>query len=154
LQGLYCSYCPFLSNISFIGSLRKLYCSHCHLLTSIPQINSLRQLDCSFSYRLTHHIPQINDLQKLDSRLCRSVTGSNITNINNLRTDGCVWLSNDPQFDESVKKLIKLQRWFKSMHLSRRLEKLIPLIVPIYYHPDAKGGYFDKQQILQYFEQL
>jgi hypothetical protein len=70
------------------------------------------------------------------------------------RTRGCVWLNNDPGFGESVKKLIKLQLWFKNMYLSKRLKKLIPQLIPLYYHPDAKGGYFEKKAMLEFFDSI
>jgi len=75
-------------------------------------------------------------------------------NITWLGIDGCVWLNRDPDFDKSIKKLIRLQQWFRSMLMSRRLKRLIAQIMPIYYHPDAKGGYFDKLKIQEYFGQL
>jgi hypothetical protein len=33
-----------------------------------------------------------------------------------------------------------------------KLKRLIPKLVPIYYHPIAKGGYYDKKNMLQFLE--
>jgi hypothetical protein len=66
---------------------------------------------------------------------------------------GCVWLSIEPNFKRSLEKLIYLQRWVKKRRLRIKLKNLIPRIIPIYYHPDAKGGYFDKKNMLQFFEE-
>jgi hypothetical protein len=142
-----------LTKIPQINGLQTLYCSSCPLLTNIPQINGLQNLSCSFCPLLTN-IPLINGLQTLYCYDCRSLTELNVTNLIFQQTNGCIWLEDDPDFNQSIKKLIILQKWFKKMYLSNRLKKLIPQLIPLYYHPDAKGGYFDKLKILQCFQEF
>jgi hypothetical protein len=45
---------------------------------------------------------------------------------------------------------MKLQIVCKKKLLGRRLEKLIPELMPIYYHPLAKGGYMHKKEMLKF----
>jgi hypothetical protein len=154
LQYLYCSNCPLLTNIPMIEGLQYLYCSNCPLITNIPMIKGLQNLNCSNCPLLTN-IPMIKGLRQLNCSNSRSLTELNINDTNTcVYRDGCVWLKNDPDFNKSMIKLIKLQQWFKSMYLSKRLNRLIPQLIPLYYHPDAKGGYFDKLKILNYFQEL
>jgi hypothetical protein len=115
--------------------LQLLYCSNCPLLTNIPHIDGLQELAC---YN------------------CRSLTklNINVANLDYSDTYGCIWLDNDPNYDQSIKKLILLQKWWKKIYLSNRLKKLIKQLIPLYYHPDAKGGYFDKLKIFQCFQEI
>jgi hypothetical protein len=151
LQKLFCYNCPLLRNVPHINTLDTLFCSDCPLLDNIPLINGLKTLDCSKCPKLTN-VP--DGLQKLWCNGCRLLTRLDLKNNTWLGAYGCVWLKRDPNFNESIKKLVILQRWFRSMSLSLRLKRLIPQIIPLYYHPDAKGGYFDKLSIMRYFEQL
>jgi hypothetical protein len=151
LHILDCDQCPLLADIPHINSLQILDCSNCPLLTNIPLINDLRTLDCSGCPLLTT-IPNTNNLSTLDCSYCRSFTELFDTSIRYVEKTGCVWLSSDPNFEQSMKKLIFLQQWFRRMGLSLRLKKLIPLIVPLYYHPAARGGYLDKLEILKCFQ--
>jgi len=63
---------------------------------------------------------------------------------------GCKWIESNEEYDDAIKKLLILQRWFKNLLQSRRLKKLIQQLVPLYYHPDAKGGYLDKLDIMKF----
>jgi hypothetical protein len=156
LQELYCSNCPLLTNIPHIDELQELNCSYCPLLTDIPLIYGLKRLDCS-NCPLIVNIPQIDSLQSLFCFDCRLLTSLNvnIANLNYLLAYGCIWLRyKNPHFNESINKLIILQKWFKKLYMSRKLKRIIPQIIPLYYHPDAKGGYFDKLKILQCFQEF
>jgi hypothetical protein len=74
--------------------------------------------------------------------------GWNITDIKTLDCSGCPWISKGKQgFEERIQKLIVLQRWYRRMMLYRNYLIRIDEIVPIYYHPDCKGGYFAKRRI-------
>ena len=46
-----------------------------------------------------------------------------------------------------VMPAIVVQKWFRRILLSRCMMKLIPKLIPIYYEPTAKGGYFAKKDI-------
>ena len=82
-------------------------------------LDKLQRLDCSHCPLLTT-IPEIQGLQSLDCT-------------------GCKWIKKNPGFNQSIIKLKLLQSWFKKLLLSKRLKRLIPKLIPIYYHPEAKG---------------
>ena len=60
----------------------------------------------------------------------------------------------NPKFDDHIKKLIIVQRFFKKILLSKPIRRLLPLLVPLYYHPDAKGGYFHKKCMMKFIENI
>src|SRR5204863_507877 len=154
LQTLYCSSCPLLTTIPQIEGLQTLYCPNCPLLTTIPQIEGLQTLDC-FDCPLLTKIPQIEGLQTLDCSNCLLLTTiPQIEGLQTLHCNGCKWLKTDPGYIESIKKLKRLQGWFRRIILSYQLKRLTLQLIPLYYHPDAKGGYFDKLKILQYFQKF
>src|SRR5205823_4143083 len=121
--------CPLITNIPHIKGLLTLWCVNCPLIASIPQIEGLQGLICSY---------------------CPSI-GSFTTSIpysKMLKCVGCNWLDNNyynPEFHHNIKKLKRLQVWFKSILLGKRLKKIIFEIIPLYYHPLAKGGYLHKR---------
>ena len=116
-----------------LEGLQILDCSDCPLLTSVPHIEGLQKLYC-YNCPLLTSVPQIEGLR--------------------LNCFGCKWLKTDSNFNESITKLKLLQCWFKKILLSKRLMKLIPQLIPLYYHPDAKGGYLSKRDIFNYFEKF
>ncbi len=68
----------------------------------------------------------------------------------------CKWLEKDNSrnFISNIKNLIILQKWFKRILLSIRLIKMIQNIIPIYYYPDYKGGYFHKKMMIEFIQQI
>ena len=76
-----------------------------------------------------------------------------------INLQGCQWLTyhnieNSEEYNDKIKKLTYLQNWFKKLILSKRLIKIIPGIMPIYYHPDSKGGYLHKRDMLNFYTNL
>jgi len=68
---------------------------------------------------------------------------------------GCKWLDvNNPGFDDNIKQLKQLQTWFRGILLGKRLKKIIMQIIPLYYHPLAKGGYLHKRDMLYFIESI
>jgi hypothetical protein len=47
-----------------------------------------------------------------------------------------------------------IQKWMKRISLSDRLSNLIPGLVPIYYHPDCRGGFFHKKAMLTFVQRI
>ena len=131
LRELYC--CPLLKEIPLIEGLQTLSCSECPLLKEIPQIKGLQRLDCC-NCPLLINIPQ-----------------QTIEGLQTFNHSGCKWLKCN---DTIIKKVKILQRWFKKVILSKRLTKLIPQLMPLYYHPEAKGGYIHKRDMLTYIETI
>lgn len=178
LRVLVCSHCPGLTEIPIIRGLQTLNCWNCNGLTKIPIIHGLRELICFNCLNLTE-LPLIPGLQTIDCSYCSKL--SNIPFIQGLRnlycidcrnlielpygsedeififiwSNGCLWMDFPScRYDENIKKLILLQKWMKKMIVRKRLIKLIPLLMPIYYHPESKGGYFHKKNMLEFVESL
>ena len=67
----------------------------------------------------------------------------------------CTWVNeNNYNYINNIDKLIILQRWFKKIIFSKRLTKIIPLLMPLYYHPSSKGGYLHKKQLLEFVDSM
>ncbi len=56
--------------------------------------------------------------------------------------------NNNARYEFNIKKLIIIQKWFKKIILSNNLKKILIQIIPIYYHPECKGVYIHKKQML------
>ncbi len=155
LQKLCCAECHNLTKIPHIDELQKLECFRCPNLVTIPYIEGLQELNCSDCPSLTN-IPIIEGLQQLICYDCRLLT--NIPFIENLQMIvcyNCPWLNvKNTDFDNNIVKLVKLQQWIKRILLSKKLKKIIPQLVPLYYHPDAKGGYLDKKYIYEFITKI
>jgi hypothetical protein len=124
-----------LNDIQPITTLTKLYCDNCALLKEIPNITTLTTLYCSNCPLLTV-IP-------------------NIPNLTILYCSNCPWLKESQSYqEENITKLIRLQIWFKSYLLSNKLKIMIKEIIPLYYHPDAIGGYLHKMKMLTFLNEL
>src|SRR5438874_2536828 len=97
LKRLNCSYCSFITTIPCIEGLLDLYCFNCLAITSIPPIERLRVLYCYD---------------------CPRITSIPIPYTKALECTGCKWLNvNNPEFDHNIKKLKRLQVWFRSILL-------------------------------------
>ncbi len=74
----------------------------------------------------------------------------------NLHCQNCQWLNiKNIEYENNIKKLKIIQKFTKKIILSKRLIVLISKITPfellrrpIYYHPECKGGYIHKKQML------
>ena len=49
---------------------------------------------------------------------------------------------------------IKIRGWFKNRLTGKKMLKLIPQLMPLYYHPESKGGYLHKKHMLQYLQRM
>lgn len=146
LEELYCFNCPKLTEISEIHGLRILDCTYCPSLVRIPEIQTLERIDCTGCGSLTQ-IPMIRKLQELYCPDCEKLNLTDIRipeTIKYIGSDKLQWRNSD----QNLTKLIVLQKWFKNVSMSKKLIKLIPLLMPLYYHPEAKGGYFHKKEML------
>ncbi len=66
-----------------------------------------------------------------------------------LYCSNCPWLNiKNEQFEINIKKLKRIQEFIRKIIMSKRLMELIPKIMAIYYHPECKGGYMHKKQML------
>ena len=127
-----CIICKYGSGeIKTLDGLKRLDCSDCPLLTTIPNIEGLKTLKC-YNCPLLTTIPNIEGLKVLD---CFS----------------CPWLPNENlDYKDNINLLIKTQRIAKNFTTRRRLEHLQDEILKIYFHPENKGGYFHKKEIMEF----
>ncbi len=130
--------------------LIKLDCSNCQLLTNISSTTrvSLQELNSNNCELLTY-IPLIKGLQILICSNCRCLTNiPMIEGISSLYCYNCIWLKeNNKEYENNIKKLNRIQKFIRKIIMSKRLIKLIAKIMPLYYHPDCKGGYMHKKQM-------
>lgn len=153
-----CGSCP-LTEIPLINGLRVLNCSNCPKLTKIPvgQDDCLEELYCYDCTGLTE-LPSSLKLSFLNCGGCRNLTqipNCESTALILILKNGCPWLNyKNKKYDENVRKLVILQKWLRRMILRKKLITLIPLLVPLYYHPDSRGGYFHKKNMLEFIETI
>ena len=130
---LKCYNCPLLTGIPHIEGLKALYCYNCPLLTTIPHIEGLKALYCSYCPLLTS-IPHIKGLEILSCY-------------------GCPWLPNrNKDYKNNINSLIKTQRIVKNFIMRKRLKRVKDEILKIYFHPEMKGGYFYKKEMMEFLE--
>ncbi len=163
LQKLYCSDCPLIIEIPKFTGLKHLDCRNCLSLRVIPMLINLEVLFCSHC-PLIKEIPLFRRLKKLDCSNCRSLTNLPSRYWSFVRTEKlqyekmdlfdcseCKWLNiQNKEYQNNIKKLIFLQKWIRRILLSKKIITLIPCIIPLYYHPDAKGGYYHKKKLMQF----
>ena len=151
LEILYCSGCPKLKFIPKFKKLKELECSYTNI-TKIPYINTLRELDCGDCPNIKE-VPRMKSLKKLLCSRCDSLLSINSNDKNkNIKIwsfDNSVWLNN-----ENLEKIKILQKYIKKYTLSNRMLKIINKLVPIYYHPECKGGYFIKKDMLKFLNNI
>ena len=154
LKILDCSYNKSLTRIPMIDGLEELYCIWCPQLRKIPKIESLTILSC-FSCKSLTYIPRLPNLGYLNCQDCDMLTDISM-NQGSYWTSAhfCKWLKENDGIDENVSKLVILQKWFKGILMSKKLLKLINQLIPLYYHPDAKGGYFHKKYMLEFLDKI
>ena len=135
LEILSCYNCPLLITIPPIEGLKKLDCSNCPLLTTIPHIEGLEKLRC-WDCPLLTAIPRIEGLEKL---VC----------------SGCPWLpSQNKDYKDNINLLIKTQRIVKNFITRRRLKHVKDEILKIYFHPEMKGGYLHKKEMMEMIDKI
>ena len=66
----------------------------------------------------------------------------------------CTWIVNNPDFKNNLKKLKKLQGWFKRTLQRKKIKMILKGTIPIYYHPDMKGGYMHKKEMSIFLKDL
>jgi len=162
---LHCTNCPNLETINVSDKIAALYIDECPKIKKIPQLKNLKFLDCRRCPSLTT-IPLIKGLIGATFVVCRSlisipqnskVHSYGIKSLRHLHVTQCHWSSvgkSWSKMSDQIEKLTILQRWFRKQILGRRLIRLIPWIMPLYYHPDAKGGYFEKKAMLEFFDSI
>ena len=147
--------CILCGNIKTIKlGIKNLDCSICPSITSIPHIEGLQGLNCFGCPSITN-IPHIEGLQELICSHCPSITSIPRIPNDNIICSGCKWLDvNNSRFDDNIKQLKRLQIWFRGILLGNRLKKITLELIPLYYHPLAKGGYLHKRDMLCFVKSI
>jgi hypothetical protein len=84
---------------------------------------------------------------------CTSLT--KIEGLESLLCDNCPWISQkNPDFKNNIQNLITLQEWFKKNILIMKIERMATNIIPIWWDPTCKGGFFHKKSLLEYVDRL
>ena len=153
LKRLLCYNCPLLTAIPPIKGLEKLNCYNCPLLTAIPHIEGLKALSCSLCPRLTA-IPHIEGLKRLHCSHCPLLTAiPHIEGSEVLDCYNCAWLPNkNRDYKNNINSLVKTQRIVKNFIIRRRLKRVKDEILKIYFHPEMKGGYLHKKEMMEFLE--
>ena len=166
VQGLESLYCngTNITEIPAIEGLKLLYCYNTNI-TAIPAIKGLKNLNC-YGTNITEvphiqglktlichdtNITEVPHMQRLKYLYC---SGTNITAIPDIEgcyiiADNCMWLE-----ARNTIPVIKLQQWVRRTILRRKLMSIWRQLTPIYYAPNMKGGYFDRQSFTNYFSSI
>jgi hypothetical protein len=147
LEALFCSFCTALTNIPTMSKLQQIFCTGCTALTSIPVMEELEILYCNECTALTS-IPAMPELRELDCGFCTSLTDIPYSSVEEVWYVGCKWFQVCKEFDSNIKSLRSCQAIAKRKLTARKLEKLIPAIVDIYYSPGYKGAYIAEKNFL------
>jgi hypothetical protein len=156
LTNLNCYEYPLLTHIpDTLVDLTNLNCDECHVLTHIPDtLVRLTSLDCSYRPLLTHIPGTLVRLTVLDCSYCPLLT--HIPDVGSYLLTwcyGCKWLDiNNYTYNKNILNLVSCQRIFKNRILCEYLVRLSRQIIPIWWDPKCKGGYFHKKIMLEEIE--
>jgi len=133
-----------------IPGLKCLCCFRLPLLKEIPNIIGLKTIVCYYC-KLIKEIP-ISGIEIVKSIGCPLLINiTDISNIKEFRCDGSKWLEHgNILYLHNINKLAILQIWFKKVILRRRILILLKHLIPLYYHPNAHGGYIHKRNMMEY----
>ena len=109
---------------------------------------TIRCTAIKLKYKHKHHLPSyicnFNPVSKIiyDYRAYRSERYGTHTRIYDYMDEK----------NQRYLRILLIQKWLKKMILRKRLIRLTRALIPLYYHPDRKGGYFDIKNITDYFD--
>jgi hypothetical protein len=184
LEILVCIKCPLLTNFpDTLRNLEHIICHHCFRLEKIPStFIKLTRIECSFCTALEYipntfvnieyidccgcnlikSIPSnFTRLKYLDCSNCRLMIEipSELVNLYTIECRECPWLPQNihtpyTDYKENIKILIECQTFIKKYILSKRIITLAKQLIPLWWNPSLKGGYFYKKIMLEEIENL
>ena len=119
------------------------WCGRC----DISHIEGLKKLDCD--YTQVTSIPHIEGLKILNCSNIRVISIPDIKTITHKLHNDCPFL--DPV---NIQHIINAQSMIRRHLKAKKIIRIRNQLIPIYYHPDMKGGYFAKREIMNNFEAL
>ena len=140
------------TDIKKLVNLTKLNCSKCRNLTSIPkELVNLVYINCYGCPNLTSIPKELVNLTTLYCFRCPNLTSihKELVNLTTLVCSNCPWLDvkGNKDYKQNIDSLVRCQRIFKHQILSRRILKLAPKLVPIWWDPECKGGFHHKKRL-------
>ena len=139
IKELYLDRCPNLTEIAEMDCVESIYCYFCPNLVKIPKMKRLKTLVCHICPKLTEI--DTSSVTILSCSWCDSLT--KIPSSDSFICMGCPWIENDnTNFEENIKCLIILQKFFKKHLFFYRLKKylLSRKFLDWYYSIDGPGG--------------
>jgi hypothetical protein len=113
-----------ITEIPHISGLKELYCD-CTNITEIPHIDGLKKLYCANT--------KITELHDID--------GCDI-----ISYQSCNWLE-----ENNLQKVITSQKMIRNYYMRKKLVHIRDQLMPIYFHPEMKGGYLHKKSMMADF---
>ena len=131
-----------ITEIPHISGLKELYCDGTNI-TEIPHIDGLKKLYCSNT-----NITEIPNIVGLKQLWC---SNTNITEIPHIKgchiiIHYCHWLE-----QENIEKVITSQKMMRNYYMRKKLVHIRDQLMPIYFHPEMKGGYLHKKSMMADF---
>ena len=117
--------CPYtnITEIPHIVGLKELYCYKTNI-TEVPHIVELEELNCSYT-----NITEIPDIEG-----CYIISKH------------CYWLDK-----LHIEKVITTQKMIRNYYMRKKLIHIRDQLIPIYFHPEMKGGYLHKKSMMADF---
>jgi hypothetical protein len=160
LTRLDCYGCPNLTSIpNELVNLTRLICYRCRNLTSISnELVNLTSINCAGCPNITSIPKELVNLTSINCAGCPKLTSipKELVNLIFLNCSGCPWLDvkENEYYKENIRYLVRCQGIFKRQILARRLLKLTPKLVPLWWHPGCKGGFFHKKSLGDFMNEL
>jgi hypothetical protein len=69
-----------------------------------------------------------------------------MSKLKELHCEGCSWIKQCNNYDRNIQSLRSCQAIFRKKLTARKLERLLPAIIEIYYSPGCKGAYLAERE--------
>ena len=113
-------------------------------ITEFPRISGLKELYCDCT-NITE-IPYIDGLKKLYCMNTKITELHNIDGCDIISYQSCNWLE-----ENNLQKVITSQKMIKNYFMRKKLVHIRDQLMPIYFHPEMKGGYLHKKSMMSDF---
>lgn len=147
LETLELNSCQAISNIPDMSYMKSLTCINCHHISNITGLISLENLEIH-NCKLIKRISNFKNIESIYVSSLHMLTELPDVCIDHLKIIDCKWIRGDSEYENNINRLIKLQKWFKKCIFIKRFINIIPKLIPLFYHPDAHGGYIHKRDML------